>query len=165
MPFINRFTAQAVQGGGKLFYGEAEIALLDSADLAFNMADKLNQPDMFADVTAFLDKVGLGYQGPPRALPVDLWENRLQHLKEEMDEYAEASGVDGKAQELDALVDMAFIILGTARLHGFTKFYEAWRRVTKANMQKKRGPIVDHKQGVVKPSGWKPADLSDLVKP
>jgi len=69
--------------------------------------------------------------------------------------------------QLDALVDLAYVVLGTAFMHGFD-FNEAWRRVHAANMQKVRAtsPDVSKRNSsldVVKPEGWTPPDLSDLT--
>lgn len=77
---------------------------------------------------------------------------------------------------LDALVDLQYVLLGTANFLGFFKKYEglertlfesAWRRVHYANMRKeraerptKRGTTFD----VVKPKGWSPPYLNDLVR-
>lgn len=70
--------------------------------------------------------------------------------------------------QFDALIDLVYVALGTSYLHG-TDFDEGWRRVHAANMSKVRAESAsDSKRGsafdVVKPRGWKPADLSDLVK-
>lgn len=71
------------------------------------------------------------------------------------------------AEMLDALIDEVYVALGTAYLQGFD-VREAWRRVHKANMAKVRAEsAADSKRGskydVVKPPGWEPPDLSDLV--
>jgi predicted HAD superfamily Cof-like phosphohydrolase len=81
------------------------------------------------------------------------------------------------AKALDALVDLEYVCTGSAFMHGWcakspfgedSVFDQAWRRVQAANMQKirakrpedsKRGSVFD----VVKPAGWRPPDLSDLV--
>jgi predicted HAD superfamily Cof-like phosphohydrolase len=74
------------------------------------------------------------------------------------------------AQALDGLVDLVYVALGTAYLHGFD-FREAWRRVHFANMNKVRASQdgSDSKRGssydVIKPPGWRPPDHSDLVLP
>ncbi len=71
-------------------------------------------------------------------------------------------------EQFDAMIDLVYVALGTSYHHG-VDFDEGWRRVHGANMKKvlaksqedsKRGYRFD----VVKPKGWKPADLSDLVK-
>lgn len=72
-------------------------------------------------------------------------------------------------KQLDSLVDLSYVTDGTAYLHGFD-FDEAYSRVHQANMQKVRvdhetleGSVRKSKFDVVKPPGWEPADLSDLV--
>ena len=72
-------------------------------------------------------------------------------------------------KQLDSLVDLNYVSDGTAYLHGFD-FDEAYWRVHQANMQKIRveaktleGSVRKSKYDVVKPDGWKPASLSDLV--
>lgn len=77
------------------------------------------------------------------------------------------SGRDLEMQ-FDSLIDLVYVALGTCYLQGID-FDEGWRRVHAANMRKVRAKTADEsKRGttldVVKPVGWKPADLSDLVK-
>lgn len=72
-------------------------------------------------------------------------------------------------KQFDSLIDLVYVALGTSHLHGFD-FDEGWRRVQVANMAKRRvksdliGSTRNSKYDVVKPKGWMPADLSDLVK-
>jgi predicted HAD superfamily Cof-like phosphohydrolase len=136
---------------------------------------------MFDDIKAFHEKFELQYNGPPRQLPEEFAKFRTGFLGEELGEYA----VDEETQELlvdlvkenlipkpldkqlDALVDLVYVALGSAYLQGFD-FDEAWRRVHEANMKKVRAMrTVDSKRGstydVIKPQGWSPPDLSDLV--
>lgn len=138
--------------------------------------------DLFAMVREFHQKFGLEYDGPPRVLPSELARFRIKFLKEELQEYKQAyqtfletaaTGQDVLVDKLDALVDLVYVALGTADLHGFD-FNEAFRRVHDKNMKKVRKltspDAPDSKRGnniydVVKPPGWEPADLSDLVKP
>lgn len=70
--------------------------------------------------------------------------------------------------QFDSLIDLVYVAIGTSYLHG-VDFDEGWRRVHEANMKKVRVENAsDSKRGstydVVKPRGWKPPDLSDLVK-
>lgn len=70
--------------------------------------------------------------------------------------------------QFDSLIDLAYVCLGTAFHHG-VDFNEGWRRVHEANMKKVLAKNADEsKRGyrfdVVKPKGWRPADLSDLVE-
>lgn len=140
----------------------------------------------YSDIKDFHKKFGLDYSGPPRQLDVDLGTFRTKFMCEELCEYTGVPSVDRKlieaaivehvpreglpplVDQLDALVDLIYVALGTAYCHGFD-FDEAWRRVHAKNMEKVRvkkateslrGSTYD----VVKPPGWTPADLSDLVR-
>ena len=130
--------------------------------------------DPLRDMIEFHRKFQLEYIGPPRQLPADIEEFRAKFLREEADEYSEivaksplSRGQDDNAKQLDALVDIVYVALGTAYLHGYD-FAEAWQRVHAANMAKvravdqsesKRGSTFD----VIKPAGWVAPDLTDLV--
>lgn len=146
----------------------------------------MSKPDLFQDIVDFHEKFDLHYNGAPRLLPQELQRFRERFLKEELKEYQTATVRASNALHpplpmfrdtatfeeyladmLDGLVDLVYVALGTAYLHGFD-FNEAWRRVHEANMEKvratseresKRSSMYD----VVKPPDWEPADLSDLV--
>jgi predicted HAD superfamily Cof-like phosphohydrolase len=119
---------------------------------------------MLEDIKKFHEKFGLAYNGPPRDLPEELHSFRVNFMMEELEEYLRAQSLVDK---LDALVDLIYVALGTAHLHGFD-FEKAWRRVHEANMKKARAErTTDSRRGstfdVVKPDGWTPPDLSDLA--
>ena len=123
-----------------------------------------NHVDFVGDVQEFMNKFGLEYAGPPRRLPEDIATFRRIADEEELLEYETAATL---ADQLDALVDRAYFLIGTALLHGYD-FRTAWARVHAKNMEKirveradlsKRGSMYD----VVKPDGWTPPDLSDLT--
>ena len=90
--------------------------------------------DFVKDIADFHEKFGLEYNGPPRKLPADVSAFRRLFLQEELDEYGASVS---KVGQLDSLVDLVYVALGTAYLHGFD-FAEAWRRVHIANMKKVR---------------------------
>lgn len=143
---------------------------------------------MFKDIEDFHVKFGLGYEGKPRLLNQELQEFRTKFLQEELDEYrgsiatshsvlvnkhlegqekSRAEFTMAMEDSLDALVDLVYVALGTAYLHGFD-FEEAWKRVHAANMAKVRAERTeDSKRGttfdVVKPAGWQPPRHTDLV--
>lgn len=142
---------------------------------------------MYGDVADFHHKFGLDYGGSPRSLPDDLESFRVLFMGEELEEYAglpqgqltsalkdmlaqrgpQEDSLARREMQLDALVDLAYVLLGTAYLQGFN-FAEAWRRVQVANMSKVRVERAeDSKRGstfdVVKPQGWKPPCHADLV--
>lgn len=116
------------------------------------------------DIEAFHIKYQLQYKDRPRFLPEELSGFRIRFLEEEFEEYLLANTLEDK---FDALIDLVYVALGTAYLHGFD-FEEGWNRVHAANMAKVRAQMADEsKRGtkfdVVKPEGWTPPDLSDLV--
>lgn len=137
------------------------------------------------DVEEFHKKFGLEYDGKPRALDLQLGAFRHDFKHEELSEWqrsqfavlrvlAQEQETDLAVahhleQQLDALVDLAYVLFGTAYLQGFGPiFEEAWRRVHAANMAKVRAERAeDSKRGstfdVVKPEGWVAPDHFDLV--
>lgn len=140
--------------------------------------------DPVADIEEFHKRFGLEYTGKPRCLPVELLLFRQGFMREELDEYDACTGMalailkgdvppnhdlrHELADALDSLVDLVYVALGTAYLHGYD-FREAWRRVHEANMKKVRVErIEDSKRGstfdVVKPPGWQPPSHYDLVQ-
>lgn len=153
-------------------------------DEPFRHVDPGDSEDMVGDIWSFHAKFDLLYQGKPRQLPEDILMFRLQFLREELNEYETAAnrlhaslarGLEDDAEvthllelQLDALVDLVYVALGTAHLHGFD-FNEAWSRVHRANMAKVRAQSADEsKRGstydVVKPKGWEPPSHTDLVE-
>lgn len=91
---------------------------------------------------------------------------RVEFLREELAEYEMALARGDRETQLDSLVDLVYVALGTALMHGFD-FDEAWRRVQAANMAKQCG-VPSGRHGtldVTKPPGWVPPDHSDLVSP
>ena len=124
--------------------------------------------DLYALIKEFHTKFKLDYEGPPRSLERGLLEFRINFMDEELSEYIRASEDSRMTDQLDALVDLIYVALGTAYLQGFN-FNEAFKRVHEANMNKVRAPstkesLRNSEYDVVKPKDWKPADLSDLVK-
>lgn len=86
---------------------------------------------------------------------------RIKFIEEELEEFKEALASNDKVKAFDALLDLDFIVKGTALFAGISP--EQWNRghdaVFKANMAKirvakesesKRGSSFD----VVKPEGW-----------
>jgi predicted HAD superfamily Cof-like phosphohydrolase len=140
---------------------------------------------LFEDIKEFHTKFALEYDGKPRTLSPSVQKFRVRFMREELKEYLDAvsraeDAVRGRAEPsfddevahelehmLDALVDLTYVVLGTAYLHGFD-FEEAWARVHAANMGKVRAARASEskrksKNDVVKPPGWKPPRHRDLV--
>lgn len=123
--------------------------------------------DMMELIEKFHLKFCLEYEGSPRALPQKLSKFRIQFLHEELKEYRDAVEAKDLEGQLDALIDLVYVALGTAYMHGFD-FNEGFRRVHDCNMKKVRAlSRLDSKRGstfdVVKPANWKPPYLKDLV--
>lgn len=106
------------------------------------------------------------YLGESRLLPEDLFDFKLGHLREELEEYEEKHRAGDIEGSFDALIDLVYVAMGAALDHGFP-WAEGWRRVHRANMQKERclregdstrGSTYD----IIKPEGWQPASLEDL---
>ena len=149
-----------------------------------------------SDVSAFHAKFGLDslQPGMPGPLSTDLAKIRANFMLEELMEYAHSCGLELEIQDgeatfvpaspaflnlegsLDALVDLTYVVTGTALFHGFgnrhsegrTIFGEAWHRVHQANMRKMRASHASQsKRGtsfdVIKPEGWIAPKLLDLV--
>ena len=119
------------------------------------------------DIIDFHKKFGLEYNEGPRQLPLELQEFRTNFLDEELQEYKDAVESGDLEKAFDGLIDLVYVAVGTAYLHGF-QFDEGWDRVQAANMAKVRAERADQsKRGtaydVIKPEGWQAPDLSDLV--
>jgi predicted HAD superfamily Cof-like phosphohydrolase len=148
---------------------------------------------LFRDIERFHQKFGLEpTRDPGHQLPDDVLEFRAKFMLEELQEYLDACGMHLRygpsgigvttdvvppSQErkfdaedaFDALVDLVYVALGTAFLHRFP-FNEGWARVQEANMKKVRAnsandPLSKRKHAidVVKPPGWTPPVLVDLL--
>lgn len=135
-----------------------------------SIADTLHSPvNYMSDVKDFHEKFGLAYNDSPRFLPKELSDLSIHCLKEEVKEYEDAVNEGDLEGQFDALIDLVYFALGRAYLHGFP-FTLGWERVHGKNMEKrraakssegKRGSMLD----VVKPEGWTPPVLTDLVRP
>lgn len=139
------------------------------------------------DIADFHRKFDLAYDGKPRLLPKDLSDFRIGFKEEELREYRDATHVGHLEitghhtpdvgmitscleDQLDGLVDMVYVILGTAYLHGYEmRWQEAWDRVHRANMAKVRATEASQSargstHDVVKPKGWEKPRHVDLVE-
>jgi predicted HAD superfamily Cof-like phosphohydrolase len=94
----------------------------------------------------------------------DLVNFRIKFIEEELSELKVAIGDNNVENALDALVDLTYVILGTAWLFNLP-FDAAWSEVHKANMKKirarsERSEFYD----CVKPVGWTPPNLTKVLK-
>lgn len=121
--------------------------------------------DMVRDIQRFHEKFGLGYSDGPRPLLKDLSDFRIRFMQEELDEYRDAVRTGNLEKQFDALIDLVYVALGTSYMHGFP-FPKGWARVQDANMKKVRTKRPTARGGgydIVKPEGWTPPSLTDLV--
>lgn len=124
--------------------------------------------DLFQMVSEFHQKFELEPTKGPDFPTEEIWKLKNRHMQEELDEIR-ATAINGDLEEyLDGLVDLVYVALGAAYLAGLP-FNEAFKRVHEANMKKVRAKSPeDSKRGstydIVKPPGWTPPVLSDLVR-
>ncbi len=123
--------------------------------------------EMFKDIKDFHTKFDLEYEGSPRELEKSLQEFRIKFLTEELIEYKLAVENNDLEAAFDALIDLVYVALGTAYMHGFN-FEEGWKLVHEANMKKVRAKSSEdskrsHQTDVVKPEGWKSPDLKNIL--
>jgi predicted HAD superfamily Cof-like phosphohydrolase len=122
-------------------------------------------------VRAFQIRFGQGYDGPPRELPASVASLRTKLIREEADELVDAINRGELHEQLDALVDLLYVTIGTANAMGFADVLdEAFARVHFANMQKqlvqsRHESKRDSAWDIVKGPDWKPSRLDDLVVP
>lgn len=94
---------------------------------------------------------------------------RVEFLKEELLEFTQAWDQKDLAGCADALVDLVWVVLGTAHYMGLP-FDQLWAEVYRANMEKRLRQEGDpiHKRGavetIVKPEGWHPPDIEGVLK-
>ena len=140
--------------------------------------------DPVRDVEDFHRKFGISYAGKPRSLGFELSQFRSKFMREEITEYERDSDsldfeltiqdyspnqvMDQMSRTLDALVDLVYVALGTAHLHGFD-FRAAWVKVHAANMAKEIDGEATSAESrmklkLKKPPDWQPPDHSDLVR-
>lgn len=91
---------------------------------------------------------------------------RFDLAEEELIEYEEATEEEDLVETLDSLVDQMYILLGTINAHGMQDiFEEAFNRVHENNLSKlvDGKPLKNEVGKVIKPKGFKPVVLNDLV--
>jgi len=88
-------------------------------------------------------------------------------IKEEYCEYIEAIEDNDQPEQLDACMDMIWVILGFCHMRGYD-IQGAWDEVVKTNMAKVdpiTGKVRRREDGkILKPEGWKPPDMTKFVK-
>ena len=119
-------------------------------------------------VTKFHESYGLGIEHTPKAnLPKNISELRFNLMKEENEEYLQATRDEDLIEIGDALGDMLYILCGTIIAHGFQdKIESIFDEIQRSNMSKlgADGKPIFRKDGKVMkgPNYFKP-DLKKIL--
>ncbi len=119
-------------------------------------------------VTKFHESYGLGIEHTPKAnLPKNISELRFNLMKEENEEYLQATRDEDLIEIGDALGDMLYILCGTIIAHGFQdKIESIFDEIQRSNMSKlgADGKPIYRKDGKVMkgPNYFKP-DLKKIL--
>lgn len=131
----------------------------------------------FNDVFTFHKKFDQLHSVVPTHLTPRKLIERIKFMQEELNEFVEASGLEltpegeyyeagfqDLALQADALVDLAYVTLGTAVMMGLP-WSKLWNDVQRANMAKERG--ISHRGNLVdcvKPEGWVPPKTVEILR-
>jgi len=94
---------------------------------------------------------------------------RLYHtlINEEYNEFIQAVLDKDDVEQLDACMDMIWVILGYCYMKNYN-VYGAWEEVARSNLSKidrKTGKVIKREDGkVLKPEGWASPDLKSFIK-
>jgi predicted HAD superfamily Cof-like phosphohydrolase len=121
----------------------------------------------YQDVRDFQNKFLIPMPTQPTLMNDELYQFRAGFLEEEVEEFKSAHTAGDLHGAADALVDLAYVLYGTALLMGLP-WRDLWERVHAANMMKVRAQNAsESKRGshydVIKPKGWKAPDFSGLL--
>lgn len=123
---------------------------------------------VFNDLRAFHEKFGLEKPELAEMLDEETQQFRRNFLQEELDEYDNAILMEDLPEQIDALLDLVYIAVGTLDLMGVVS-QAHWNEIQRANMEKerathpsqsKRGSSLD----VIKPKGWVGPDHHHLLE-
>lgn len=122
---------------------------------------------MYNAVKEFHEKFQIPCSDKPSLPAGEMAAFRAGFMQEELDEYNRAVAQGDMAGVLDALVDLVYVAMGTAVIHGLP-FEKAFGAVHTANMAKIRAErATDSKRGttfdVVKPAGWVAPDIQAII--
>ena len=118
--------------------------------------------DWQADVAEFMRAMGQRVEAQPTIIDGPTHDLRLALIDEELDELREAMDAERMVGVADALVDLLYVTIGTACAYGID-LGPIWDAVQAANMAKAGGPIRDDGKRL-KPEGWRPPDVSGLLR-
>lgn len=88
-------------------------------------------------------------------------------IQEEFTEFTDALHAKNNVEQLDACMDMIWVILGYCYMKGFD-VDGAWKEVARSNLAKvnpETGKVIKNEHGkVMKPDGWTPPVLGPYIK-
>ena len=88
-------------------------------------------------------------------------------IAEEYDEFCQALIMRDDVEQLDACMDMIWVILGYCYMRGWN-VNDAWKEVARSNLAKinpETGKVIKNEHGkVMKPDGWTPPQLEQYTK-
>lgn len=127
----------------------------------------------FNDVGRFHEKFALPVSGPDvkaRMLTKEEFDFRSGFMHEELTEFDESFEKGDMAGMADALIDLAYVVYGTAHFMGIP-WERLWADVQRANMSKERASGGDDSRSkrksafdVVKPEGWVGPDPEGILE-
>ena len=131
-----------------------------SYDTKYPFEETFNPLDMWEQMITFHVKYGIEPTNKPHQLPDDVARFRIAFLEEELSEFKLAIESGDLAEQIDGLVDLVVVAMGTAHLAGFD-WPKHWQEVYEANMRKIRASNASdsrskrkHSLDIVKPDGW-----------
>jgi predicted HAD superfamily Cof-like phosphohydrolase len=87
-------------------------------------------------------------------------------IAEEYDEFQHAVVMRDEVEQLDACMDMIWVILGYCHMKGYD-IKGAWEEVANSNLSKidyKTGKVIRREDGkILKPEGWAPPNLTKFI--
>jgi predicted HAD superfamily Cof-like phosphohydrolase len=87
-------------------------------------------------------------------------------IAEEYDEFCHAVVMRDEVEQLDACMDMIWVILGYCHMKGYN-VEGAWNEVARSNLAKidaATGKVLKREDGkVLKPEGWTPPQLNTFI--
>ena len=87
-------------------------------------------------------------------------------INEEFTEFCLAKAQEDEVEQLDACMDMIWVILGYCKMKGYN-VRGAWNEVARSNLAKidiNTGKVIKNSAGkVMKPEGWKPPELANFI--
>ena len=88
-------------------------------------------------------------------------------IQEEFEEFIDALHEKDNVEQLDACMDMIWVILGYCYMRGWN-VNDAWKEVARSNLAKidlVTGKVIKNENGkVMKPEGWTPPDLKKYAQ-